>query len=121
MTLKIDYVFKIDGLYHSVNYYRSETNMDTASMPAPIVTGIESLTYSDLTVEEGKTYFVRFGAVGTGGIEKISDEITIVARIGLWNDYAIVINLINDASDVYHAFTGTASISTMSTTLTFSP
>ncbi|MEG2433267.1 MAG: hypothetical protein RSB25_16630, partial [Acinetobacter sp.] len=117
MTLRIDYEFKIDGLYHSVNYYRSETNMDTASMPAPIATGIESLTYSDLTVEEGKTYFVRFGAIGVSGIEKISDEIKVIAKSSLWFEINIVMDMLSSAANSYHTKTGTASTSNMSATL----
>ena len=117
MTLRIDYLFKIDGLYHSVNYYRSETTMDIESMPAPAVTGIDSLTYSDTEAEEGKTYFVRFGAVGTGGIEKISDEIKVVARASLWFATEVVMSMTSSAASSYHTKTGTATTSSMSLTM----
>lgn len=76
MSKKIDYVFKIEGDFDSVNYYRSETPMNTVVMPAPISTGIASLKYTDLTADPNKYYYVRFGSV-KGSTEKISNEITV--------------------------------------------
>lgn len=78
MAIEIDYTFLIDGLFHSINYYRSETPMDINAMPVPISTGISSLTFVDTTAIKGKYYFVRFGAI-KNGVEKISDEIRVLA------------------------------------------
>lgn len=82
MPVKIDYSYSIDGGFDSVNYYRSETTMNPSAMPAPTATGITGLTYSDTTVEAGKTYYVRFGSV-KGSTEKISDEIHATAAVHL--------------------------------------
>lgn len=80
MTKQLDFTFKIDGFFHSVNYYRSETPMNPSAMPVATDTGISDLNYSDATAEAGVNYYVRFGSV-RGDVEKISDE--IVARIEL--------------------------------------
>lgn len=76
MTRRIDYTFKIDGFFDSVNYYRSETPMNPSSMPAPTDTGITGFTYTDDTIVNQINYYVRFGSV-RGVIEKISDEIVV--------------------------------------------
>lgn len=73
---KIDYGFSVDGLYHSANYYRSESHMDTSAMPTATATGIEGLSYSDTTAEANKDYFVRFGSM-KNSIEKLSDEVIV--------------------------------------------
>lgn len=92
MSKKIDYVFKIDGFYDSVNYYRSETPMVLDSMPEPTATGISGLTYADLTAEDGKTYYVRFGAI-KGTREKIGDEVAFstIIRDPMWSGVEFLI------------------------------
>ena len=77
MSKKIDYTFKIDGEFDSVNYYRSETPFDVNNMPNPTASGIRNLYYTDTNVEEGKTYYVRFGSV-VGNEEKISEEVNLI-------------------------------------------
>jgi len=76
MSKKINYAFKIDGDFDSVNYYRSETPINTEAMPAAAAAGITSLAYTDLTAAPDKYYYVRFGAV-KNSIEKISSEIIV--------------------------------------------
>lgn len=78
MTIEIDFSYVIDGFYHSVNYYRSETQMNPESMPAATATGITGLTYTDTTATKGINYYVRFGSVRSG-IEKVSEEIRVLA------------------------------------------
>lgn len=74
---KIDYAFKVDGFYDSVNYYRSESPMQTDAMPAPTTTGISELVYSDETAEDNALYYVRFGSI-KNSVEKISNEIKVI-------------------------------------------
>lgn len=77
MSIEIDFSYQIDGFYHSVNYYRSETPMDPDSMPVATTTGITGTTYTDTTAENNKKYYIRFGAV-RNDIEKISSEIIVL-------------------------------------------
>ena len=84
MTKKIDYTFKIDGFFNSVNYYRSEFPMNPNAMPTPTASGITDLQYTDATIVNLVDYYVRFGAV-RAGVEKISDEI----KISLYPSYLI--------------------------------
>ncbi|WP_096911027.1 MULTISPECIES: discoidin domain-containing protein [Acinetobacter] len=79
MSIEIDFSYHVDGFYHSVNYYRSETPMDAGSMPAPTATGITGTTFTDTTAETGKIYYVRFGSV-RDTVEKISSEIVISTK-----------------------------------------
>lgn len=76
MAIEIDFSYQVDGFFDSVNYYRSETPMNSESMPAPTATGITGTTYTDAAAILGKSYYVRFGSV-RNGIEKISEEITV--------------------------------------------
>lgn len=76
MSKKIDYTFKIDGFFNSVNYYRSELPLDVNNMPLPMQTGISS-PFTDTTAEAGKTYYVRFGSI-RNDVEKLSEEIVIL-------------------------------------------
>lgn len=75
MSKKVEYAFKVDGFYSSANYYRSDTPMNPLSMPAPTVTGITGLSYTDTTIQE-KMNYVRFSTI-RNGIEKISAEIKV--------------------------------------------
>lgn len=76
MSIEIDFTYAIDGFYHSVNYYRSESPMNVGAMPPPTATGITGLNYTDTTAEPNKKYYVRFGSV-KNTIEKISDEVVL--------------------------------------------
>lgn len=76
MGIEIDYTYSVDGLFHSINYYRSESPLDINNMPPPVATGITELNYTDADAESGKIYYVRFGSV-KADIEKISDQITV--------------------------------------------
>lgn len=76
MGIEIDYAYSVDGLFHSINYYRSESPLDINNMPSPAATGITELNYTDTEAESGKIYYVRFGSV-KADIEKISDQITV--------------------------------------------
>lgn len=107
MAILIDFYYQIDGFYHSVNYYRSETPMDINNMPAPIATGITSLTYTDDSALPNMEYYVRFGSV-SGSSEKISAEILVSTHAAwapsdltqpaaVWVDYE---NIISSAGKV---------------------
>ena len=76
---KIDYIFKVDGFYDSVNYYRSESPMQTDAMPAPTATGITELTYSDETAEDNALYYVRLSSI-KNNVEKISNEVKVIQQ-----------------------------------------
>lgn len=73
---KIDYLFKVDGFYESVNYYRSELPFDLSNMPVPLVSGISGLSFQDTTAVADKTYYVVFGSVKAGS-EKFSNPIQV--------------------------------------------
>lgn len=75
MSKKVTYIFKIDGSYGSVNYYKSNMPMNPDAMPAPTATGITELSYVDTSIQEVMNY-VRFSTI-RNGIEKISAEIKV--------------------------------------------
>lgn len=96
MNKKLDFTFKIDGIYQSVNYYRSDAPMDPESMPVPTISGISGLSYADENAEAEKVYFVRFGAVGKYQ-EKISDEIIVSTVTEFFDPSALpTINILLD-------------------------
>lgn len=97
MSIEIDFTYQIDGLFHSVNYYRSETPMNVASMPAPTETGVTGLTFTDATAANNKLYYVRFGSMKSG-IEKISSEIEVYGGNGdkYWDKVKVLMHF--DAS-----------------------
>lgn len=74
--MKIDYQFKVDGFYHSVKYYRSETPMNPEFMPLPTAENITLTEFSDTTALANKKYYVRFSSV-QNAVEKISEEIEV--------------------------------------------
>jgi len=95
MSIEIDFTYNIDGMFHSVNYYRSETPMNPASMPAATATGITGLTFTDTSAVTGKLYYVRFGSV-KNGVEKISAEIEVQTLVEYANTY---LRLESDVTD----------------------
>lgn len=92
MSMEIDFTYVIDGFYDSVNYYRSETSMSPASMPAPTAAGIVGEAYTDTTALSNKTYYVRFGSVRSG-VEKISNELIVSTVVSdpLWVDVELLV------------------------------
>lgn len=74
--MNITYNFKVDGFYNSTNYYRSETPMNINSMPPPVATDINGLTYIDTTAQDARDYYVRFGSIKNED-EKLSQEIVV--------------------------------------------
>lgn len=80
MSKRVDFSYLIGGGFDSVNYYRSESQMDPVSLPPAIATGITGKTYSDSTATEGKDYRVRFESV-KGVDKKLSSEISIDTSI----------------------------------------
>lgn len=99
MSIEIDFSYAIDGLYHTVNYYRSLTPMDPDSMPAATTTGITGTTYTDTTATLGTVYYVRFGSVRSG-IEKISDEYRVEVGDPNWNSVVLYSRLNSSAADL---------------------
>ncbi|WP_180173567.1 LamG domain-containing protein [Acinetobacter sp. YH01024] len=97
MSVEVEFNYVIDGLFHSVNYYRSEAPMNLSAMPPAVATNITGFSYVDNTVENEKLYYVRFGAV-SAGIEKISSEIQV--STSTWVEYAVTyLELKNDVID----------------------
>lgn len=92
----INYNFKIDGDFDSVNYYRSNSPMDEGLMPAPLTTGITAKSYTDTTAESNRQYYVRFGSIREG-IEKISNE--IIASTEDLTDYSAFFELSSNFLD----------------------
>lgn len=69
----------------SFNIYRSLSTMNTASMPAPLATGITDHYYFDTSITVDETYFYRVGAV-RGEQELISSEVEVLAGAPVVND-----------------------------------
>ena len=80
MSKRVDFSYLIGGGFDSVNYYRSESPINPASLPVPMATGIATKNYSDLTAVEGKDYRVRFESI-RGVEKKLSGEISIDTSI----------------------------------------
>ncbi|MCU4328165.1 hypothetical protein KTH33_16915, partial [Acinetobacter johnsonii] len=69
-----------DGFVDEQRYYCSETPIELNALPVPkAVLAGDVRTYVDANVTKGTTYYIRVGSV-KNGIEKISDEISIVAK-----------------------------------------
>lgn len=101
MTDRLEINWKLDGFVSEQRYYCSETPINPESLPVPkaVLSG-EIRTYVDTSVELGKTYYVRIGAV-RGTTEKISDEvlINIAAQFDPITISSITL-LLDDESDV---------------------
>lgn len=69
----------------SFNIYRSDSSMNTASMPEPLATGITNTYYFDTNITIGETYYYRVGAVRENQ-ELISSEVEILADAPVMND-----------------------------------
>lgn len=78
MIYKIDYTYKVDGFYESINYYKSVVPMNTASMPPPAAIGINSLSYTDNDIGAAGKHYVRFSTV-RDQTEKFSNETIVLA------------------------------------------
>lgn len=72
----INYEFKVDGIYQSVNYYRSDLPLDLNDLPEPHTSGISGSIFTDETAELDKTYYVLFSSV-SGVNEKFSSQIVV--------------------------------------------
>lgn len=82
MSKKAIYTYQIDGLFHTVNYYLSETPIDINNLPIPKATGITGTSFTDTTLDVNKKYYARLGSV-RGASEKISNEF-IVSTFEYW-------------------------------------
>lgn len=109
MTNRLELNWKLDGFVDEQRYYCSETPIDIQNLPAPktILTG-DVRTYTDTAIEVGKTYYVRVSSV-KNGVEKISDEKTILA-----SQFTTVALLkfdgnLNDETGKFYASVGTTS------------
>lgn len=79
MTNRLELSWKLDGFVDEQRYYCSETPIDVNNLPTPkVVLAGDIRTYIDTDIVVGQSYYVRVGSV-KNGIEKISDEKTIVA------------------------------------------
>ncbi|WP_151769352.1 LamG domain-containing protein [Acinetobacter junii] len=93
----IDYTYKVDGFFNTINYYRSTTPLNVGAMPPPVATGITELSYSDTTAASDADYYVRFGSV-KAGIEKLSSQISVSTR-GIVEYADTYLNLFADVID----------------------
>lgn len=70
----------VDGDIDEQRYYCSETPIDPENLAAPKVILTSNVrTCVDTDIEVGKTYYVRVGSV-RNNVEKLSDELTVVAQ-----------------------------------------
>lgn len=80
MTDRLELNWSLDGVVDEQRYYCSETPIDSENLPAPkAILDDQARSYIDTDVEVGKTYYVRVGSV-KNGVEKISDEVIVVAE-----------------------------------------
>lgn len=110
--MKIDYTFKIDGYFHSVNYYRSESPIDINNLPVPTAQGITGLSYRDETVQKDKQYYVRFGSV-KGETEKVSEQVRVSTWDQLWYSSPVVVDISSNNATLYHGKEATITRNTM--------
>lgn len=78
-TNRLELNWKLDGFVDEQRYYCSEVPINPENLPVPraILAG-DVRTYIDTAIEVGKTYYVAVGAV-KNGVEKLSEEIIVVA------------------------------------------
>lgn len=96
-TNRLELNWKLDGFVDEQRYYCSETPFTAETKPAPkVVLANDVRTYSDTTVEIGKTYYVAVGSV-KNSVEKLSD-IKIVASEKLLIFMPLVADLSNSGS-----------------------
>lgn len=80
MTNRLELNWDADGFIDEQRYYCSETPIDVNNLPVPkAVLGGDIRSYIDTSIEVGKTYYIRVGSV-ENGVEKISDEVIVVAE-----------------------------------------
>lgn len=91
MAVEIDYNYKVDGLFESIDYYRSESDIDPNNLPAPTMSGIIDTTFTDTTAEVDKQYKVRFVS-RIGAKSKTSDQIEVNTNLTL---YLVNLRVIN--------------------------
>lgn len=116
MTYKIDYIYKVDGFYDIINYYKSTTPMNTTSMPAPAATGLSALSYIDNDIGQTGKYYVRFSTVRNSE-EKFSNE-TIVLAGKFQTFFNTDMNVIVDLCD-NNAWQNTETVTISSDFITF--
>lgn len=81
MTNRLELNWKVDGFVDEQRYYCSEIPIDPLNLPVPkAILAADVRTYDDFDINLNKTYYVRIGSVGNG-IEKISDEISVISSI----------------------------------------
>ncbi|MHA3104608.1 LamG-like jellyroll fold domain-containing protein [Acinetobacter sp. ANC 3791] len=66
------------GAFDYFNIYRSLSAIDISNLPTPVSVNLREMYYVDGNVTEGKTYYYRVGVV-VNSIEKISDEVSVIA------------------------------------------
>ena len=66
------------GKFDSFSIVRSETTMNIASLPEPIIENLKVMYYEDSAVIPGRTYYYRV-ITWRDGIQVISDEVQVLA------------------------------------------
>ena len=108
MTKKIEYAFNVDGLHHSINYYRNTIPTAISNLASPTETGITGTSFTDSTPIHGEAYAVRFGSV-RGDVEKISDEVYVQVGDDKWLNTVALLNFEDGLIDVTSKRTWTSS------------
>ena len=71
--------WSLDGIVDEQRYYCSETPIDSENLPVPkAVLAGNIRAYTDFAITEGSEYYICVGSV-RNGVEKLSDEINVVA------------------------------------------
>lgn len=91
----VNLAWAADGPIDSYNIYRSLSPMNVASLPAPLVTGVSTKSYSDSSIALGNLYYYRVGSV-RNGVEKVSAEIEALSFAEYANTY---LRLKSDVTD----------------------
>lgn len=108
LTNRLELNWKLDGFVDEQRYYCSETPIDPLNLPTPkaVLLG-DALTYIDINVEVGKTYYIRIESA-RGDIKKLSDEVSVSTAIhpvlslfkdsekGLWLDFTDMSSMYQD-------------------------
>lgn len=100
MTNRLELSWDVDGFFEEQRYYCSSIPINANHLPTPkAVLANDLRTYVDTDIIEGPAYYVRIGSV-KNGVEKLSDEIYVIAFNGYANKFFNLNGLISFNSDV---------------------
>lgn len=99
MTNRLELNWKLDGFVDEQRYYCSETPFTAETKPSPkaILAG-DVRTYTDTSIEAGKTYYVAVGSV-KNGVEKLSEVRSVHAGDEHWDKVTALLHFDGDLID----------------------